>query len=199
MTSIIDYLNDNFHYSSPNYENALNTVNNKIPFNYVIKVRGDGNCLIRSIIGCLFKFRSKDDIFNILSNFTNNKDKTNLRQTIFNNIDIKKIIDIQNFIDSSLVDQICFNIRERIKNDWNKYYKGCYQYHMDDNCIDGLAREFVMKLLEVDVLFVYSLNPGKDEDFVKRIEATTDKNYNEKSIICLICAQGFCHYSSLVN
>jgi hypothetical protein len=149
---------------------------NKLGFSRIIQVRGDGNCLIRSLLIYLKETRNPDIFTTILLN---------------NHIDFDKILNFD-------LDHCTNCIREKVIRDWDLIIGiGEWFYHMDDSAIDGLAREAVMSLLGIDKLTIYSLLPGSDEDSVKII--VTSKNFSgiTKWHATLLCKTGFCHYSAL--
>lgn len=194
MTSLREFLNSEFCYASPNLQVAeLNAkkiekqVGNKT---IIVRVKGNGNCLPKSIITNMLLTRNEDVMFNILESFV---DFGSLLQ-IFENRNLDRLME---FIDSPIIDSLCNNIRGEIYKKWD--YSGCPEYHMDENAIDGLARDMIMRLLCIEEMSVYSLNPG-NEEYKKVYKVDNDKFIKKFSPwkVNLICAQGFCHYSAFV-
>jgi hypothetical protein len=187
MESLSEFTQTEFHQRSPCYQQA-NQIKTQIEsdrtFN-VIRVRGDGLCLIRAIIANINYLRDRDTVFNILQNFTDNY------QELLNLFDQKEY-------SGNIIDDMCCNIKNQIIQKWD--YKGCPEYHMDENSIDGLAVHFVMRLLCVSKLTIYSLKPEPEKTYYQTIEI--DSKYFMHNIsgwhVSLICAQGKCHYSALV-
>lgn len=164
----------------------------------VLTTRGDGNCLIRSIIAHLFVRRTKDVMFEILMPLCGDN-----IAALFAFIEEKDVVVA---INNPVIDIICASIRAFITSKWD--YKGEVGYHMSDDAIDGFAVLYVMRLLGVNELKVYSLKPEN------RTSGTTIYRYVEPYLnvfttdkliapvtpwtVTLICAQGRCHYSALI-
>lgn len=192
MISLKQFLHEEFNQLSPNFqmarENAERIEQEIKSDKYIVKVTGNGNCLIKSIIANILYTRDENVTFGLLNSFI---DCDDLLFMIENREQLNK------FIDGPIIDQLCVKIKEEINNQWD--YCGCVEYHMDENAIDGLAREMVLRFLCVEELIIYSLNPGKEEyKKVIRIDTNTFKNEISGWKVNLICAQGFCHFSAIV-
>lgn len=111
-------------------------------FTNIMRVRGDGSCLIRAIL-CRLK-----EIPNILMSIT-------INLCMISNTDI---FTPDNWMDFE--NKFCILVRNLIIQKWNE--KGEYYYHMSDNAIDGLAIIMAMKLLNIDILNVYQAFNGAD-------------------------------------
>ncbi len=184
------FLKSEFSESSPNFLKAKTNLENiisEIGYRKVIRIRGNGNCLISSMITCLMFERRADIMHDLLDEFIE-------PVSIFNLLNSKNT-DPETNSHLLILGEI---IRDTINKKWD--YPGCPDYHMDDNAIDGLAREMLMRLLCVNELVIYSLKPGINESYKKIIKIDAGHFFKEITPwkIHLICAQGFCHFSSLV-
>ena len=105
----------------------------------IIRVRGDGNCLIRALLVDLVA-KAKSITGNLLAELC-----------LQNGAEI--IVDFD-------AEKICVLVRDLVSRLWA--YKGGPEYHMNENAIDGLAVNMVMRLLGVTKLRIYQAFDGTD-------------------------------------
>lgn len=160
-------------------------------FSCMMDVKGDGNCLIYSIIAYLYHTRDVNIFVTTLLSFCDERVGAKLVENP------KEILN-----DITCMRSIALNIRERVKSDWD--YKGEWQNHMNDSAIDGLSRNMVMRLLGVNKIICYSLIPDqshsdKEMRVVEILETEKDLNpaVEEKWHVTLLSTYGYTHYSAL--
>lgn len=188
---LMEFLKQNFHNSSPNFQRAKETVDKLIDlgFTTVKQVRGDGNCLIRALLLHLIETRDKNIMFAILINF----------------ISIELIIEFFETKDDKIFEVLVQNIRDAVLENLNLcenvQQRELIPFMMDESAIDGFALEQVMRLLNVQKMTVHSLCPNAGEDVETVFQVigkflTPDVAPWEST---LISAQGRCHYSTLLK
>lgn len=187
--SLEQFFNDNFVSTSPHRPIAQeNYMVLKNQFSQVLTVRGDGNCLIYTVVTYLVYTRNFESIIDILIPYI---DEESIND-ILNNP--KKLINYY-ITEPRFMNKIAENIRQSIKKNWD--YDVPLQFQMDQNAIDGYAREMVLRLLGVEKLIVYSLYPDKEQN--SKIFKPSKKFFTIQVpyVVTLICAQGYTHYSVL--
>jgi hypothetical protein len=189
------FVKKQFHPLYRNYSSAIShtsSIKQELGDRQVLRVVGNGNCLIKSIVAYILCTRDASIIELLLLPLL---DKSKVDLLVATKDNIKCVAQI---IDSDIIDELCQTIRDKIVNEWD--YIGCPEYHLDANAIDGLAREMVLRILCVGELVVFSLNPNKNTSYKKIITVDTTKFKNNVTPwkVTLICAQDFCHYSALI-
>jgi hypothetical protein len=160
-------------------------------FSRVIDVRGDGNCLIYSIIAYIHHTRDINTFVYTLLPFCNEGEIAQLISSpgtfLRNAVCMKHIAD---------------QVRDHILLEWD--YKGDALYHMDTNAVDGLAREMTMRLLGVEEIVCYTLNPGPEDKECRISRVTPGKkdlrpDIVHKWVINLLSPSGYTHYNALLK
>lgn len=128
--SIFEYLDEQVGRNpskKSQFTSIVAEINNGSHCTEIIIVPGDGNCLIRSICKYL-----ESHLINIFGNITTNLsimgEKSNIILPFEQNYDLK----------------ICELVRELIFTKWD--YDSDIIYHMDENAIDGLAIQMVIRI-----------------------------------------------------
>lgn len=157
----------------------------------LIKVKPDGNCLIKTIIAKLIYTQNENIVTDLLLPFLDNENIQLL-------LEDKSKEGITKIIDTNIIKLCCKNIRTAIKTKWD--YKGCPEYHMNEKAIDGLAREMILRFFCIEELTVYSLIPEEDEEFKKVININPNtfvkNNFSWKT--SLLCGDSFFHYVAVL-
>ena len=130
------------------FQSIVDDIYSKTGFSNIIRIKGDGNCLIRSILK--YYEIKLPNFYNVV--ITN----------IFIMADEDIILPCQlyefNLSTSEYEEKICQIIRKLIIKKWD--YKGSAKYHMDINSIDGSAISMSMRLLGVGKLNIFQAFEG---------------------------------------
>lgn len=190
IITIQTFVDDNFHQQSPHREQALQKMNELNQYRHVVVVPGDGLCLIYSIIFTLINTRNREVVINTILEFCSEK--------MMNVLMVNGIGDC--IMDYKFMHELAINIRTRVCDDWDYNNSSDYNnplYHMNDNAIDGLARDKVMRLLGVEKITVHSLNPCNESSTrIFTVSKPIQAHVTPWNIV-LICAQGYNHYSAI--
>ncbi len=188
----IDEIISEFCVSSKNFRNIeMNARAIKSHgFSRVIDVKGDGNCLIYSIIVYLYYTR---DINSFVYSVMTYCDK----ETLVELFRRPKYV-ITNY---RMMLSIATNIRKCIVSKWD--YIGSPWFHMNGDAIDGLAREMVMRLLGVSMITCYTLCPNERESYIRKTNIPTDlvdlrPDIDTKWHVSLFSNFSFNHYAALL-
>lgn len=191
------YFLKEIHSSSEKFKLKERFLSDLKDFDRIFVVRGDGNCLIRSIICYLFNNRTKNTFLNILMNVfsVGGVDDIGVIMPLF---DDGYGWDLEKFIGNhELMELLCNTIRNIVDKQW--CFKGSAIYHMDANSIDGLAIEMVMKILKVSELKIYQAFDGSSRKYGWRTVSTDSfiGEFIEPVSVTIITMNGT-HYNSLL-
>lgn len=159
-------------------------------FNRFIDVRGDGNCFIYAILVYLRHTRNINIFMTILLPFCNEA----MLECLLTSVD-------KFMANCEYMHAVAYDIRNNIVINWD--YIGVPEYHMNNNAIDGLAREMVMRLLGVDEIICYSLIPDNGEKEIRVMQISPNKSDLRPDIphkwkVTLLSPSGYTHYGALL-
>ena len=157
----------------------------------VIDVRGDGNCLIYSILVYLRHTRDINVFMTTILPFCNE----HITAQLISSPDTV-------LSDATSMKHIADQVRNYILLHWD--YKGSSEYHMNNHAVDGLAREMTMRLLGVDELVCYSLCPDLGDPNVRVTKISPEKkdlrpDIDHKWTVNLLSPSGYTHYNALLR
>lgn len=143
----------------------------------LITIRGDGNCLIRAL-------------FTYMEHNTPRIYQNNIVDIL---LMANKDIELSHADDPHTL--LCEIVRDLVVKKWD--LKGEHSHHMNENAIDGLAIEMVMRILGIDRLNIYQAYNGSDRQEGWRIITPSKKGFQNDNITAFIFTMNGTHYHTI--
>jgi len=194
--SLDEYFEGELHHDSPkNFE--IPRINDDLKdYQYLITSRGDGNCLVRSIIAYMYCARNFGTFLNTLAHIYELDGREVYYSTLIND----KGANVVEFMTKH--EQYFANFYNMTKSVVTKHWslKGCSEYHMDANAMDGLCIEIILNIFNISKLKIYQAFDGAARKAGWReIKSSKYVSDSLENIEVSIFTFNGCHYAALVT